>query len=516
LITLARSSPEQRLHDARLAIVVIIVLVGAALWFYAIDREALWTDEAITLRYAELPLSRLWGEALDTNPPLYYTLQKFWSAWFGRSEAALRSLSAVLGSATIVLVYVLGRSLAGTGAGLLGALLLATSALHIEYSQEARAYALLAAASTAVIAGVVYVLDRPDGAGSPRPGAKLDAGDPIPAVAWGAYVIGSIAGLYAHNTAVLLFILSSGVLCCWWAIPRHFNRRLLRHWLVATLIVLTTWSWWWPVIIDQTGTELRDFWLEAPSLTAALDTAANVYGQIYIWHAQPFVTSGYVALGVLGSIRLFLRKPWPATFLAVIFVGGPALTYVVSLYRPIFMLRTILWPLPAFLTLVAIGVATLPSRRLLIAAISFIIGVQGVALANYYGYPVKSEPWDELVEIIRSNTPRPAAALLCAADGGIPFSYYAARSELLMPMRGIVVPNEPKWRLNILRAPVGQVLNIEPSDIVDFTAPFSAVWLIERLCHASVAVSSELDKHYSLIETDWLGGLKLSLFRREP
>ena len=113
------------------------------------------------MRYADLPLSRLWSKALDTNPPLYYTLQKFWLLWFGRSEGALRSLSAVLGSGSILLVYGLGEALSSARLGLLVAFLLAISPLHIEYSQEARAYTLLAAGSTLAIVGLVRILSVP-------------------------------------------------------------------------------------------------------------------------------------------------------------------------------------------------------------------------------------------------------------------------------------------------------------------------------------------------------------------
>src|SRR2546430_13353950 len=125
----------------------LIVLLGAVLRFYGLDREPLWSDEAATLRYAEMPQAWLWRDSFDTSPPLYYSLQRIWLA-FGRSEVALRSLPAVIGTATIPLVYMLGRALAGAWGGLASALLLATSALHVQFSQEARTYTLLMAAAT--------------------------------------------------------------------------------------------------------------------------------------------------------------------------------------------------------------------------------------------------------------------------------------------------------------------------------------------------------------------------------
>jgi uncharacterized membrane protein len=94
------------------ALVALIVLLGALLRFYGLDREPLWSDEAATLRYAEMPQAWLWRDSFDTSPPLYYSLERIWLA-FGRSEVALRSLPAAIGTATIPLIYMLGRTLAG-------------------------------------------------------------------------------------------------------------------------------------------------------------------------------------------------------------------------------------------------------------------------------------------------------------------------------------------------------------------------------------------------------------------
>ena len=106
-----------------------------------------------------------------------------------------------------------------------------------------------------------------------------------------------------------------------------------------------------------------------------------------------------------------LQCIWPGCY--------PALTYVVSLSTPIFMLRTILWPLPTFLATVAVGVALVPSRRVIVAAIALIMAVQGAALSNYYSYPVKGEPWDEVVHLIQANNHRPTRPWLPCRDCGL-------------------------------------------------------------------------------------------------
>lgn len=498
---------------------ICIVIIGAGLRYHGIDREPLWMDEAATLRYADLPLAQLWGKALDTNPPLYYTLQKAWLV-FGRSEAALRSLSALIGTISIILSYGLGKVIAGTGSGLLGALLLATSALHVEYSQEARGYVLLVAASTLALWGLAQIISECEHDTIGRPGSSITANPSRTRsvwMPWSAYGIGCIVALYTHNTAVLLLILSNCVLCGWWAAQLRCSRHFLPRWLVVNLIILGAWSWWLPVVIRQTGGELTGFWLVRPSVLGAIETVANLYGQIYVWHWQPYATLTFIAFGLAGLLALSKRVRWVAILLTVIFVFLPITTYLISFGSPIFMLRTILWPLPAFLTSVAVGIALSPIRAFALILVVTVMGLQSAALANYYSFGVKDEPWNDLVHVIQSEqlSSNSDAILLCAADSEIPFNYYATRSHFLAPLRGIVTSHEPAWRQNLIRKPVGHALTIEPDQIRQFVAPFARVWLIERLCESSAAILGEMNYDYKIVEWHSLGGLKLLHFRRK-
>ena len=79
----------------------------------------------------------------EGNPPLYFSLLDGWMGAFGTSEAAVRSLSALIGTATIPLAYAIGRRLATQRVGLVLAALVAFNPLLVWFSQEARPYALL-------------------------------------------------------------------------------------------------------------------------------------------------------------------------------------------------------------------------------------------------------------------------------------------------------------------------------------------------------------------------------------
>jgi uncharacterized membrane protein len=79
----------------------------------------------------------------ERTPPVYYVLEWAWSRVFGTSEAGLRSLSALFGTLTVLLAFVIARRIAGQRAGLIAASLAAVSPILVWYSQEARSYELL-------------------------------------------------------------------------------------------------------------------------------------------------------------------------------------------------------------------------------------------------------------------------------------------------------------------------------------------------------------------------------------
>lgn len=123
-----------------------IVAAGAALRFSTLDLQSFWDDEAVTVGTVLAP--SLWSTlghipSSEASPPLYYVLAWLWTKVFGHGEVGIRSLSAVLGTATIPVVWWAGRTLVSRPVGLAAAALVAASPEMVWYSQEARGYALL-------------------------------------------------------------------------------------------------------------------------------------------------------------------------------------------------------------------------------------------------------------------------------------------------------------------------------------------------------------------------------------
>jgi mannosyltransferase len=138
--------------DVRLAVgqrhvlgLAALTMFAAFLRFPTLDAQSFWFDEAVTATLARDSLGGMLDTLpdLESTPPLYYALAWLWARVFGTGEIAIRSLSALFGTATVAVVGVIGTTLVSRRVGLLAAAFAATSPVLVWYSQEARAYALL-------------------------------------------------------------------------------------------------------------------------------------------------------------------------------------------------------------------------------------------------------------------------------------------------------------------------------------------------------------------------------------
>ncbi|MCB4792741.1 MAG: glycosyltransferase family 39 protein [Elusimicrobia bacterium] len=128
------------------AVLITVLLAGTAVRFYKLDFQSLKNDE-ITSWYMsnKQTLSKVFTDVInsDVYPPGYHVIVYFTEKVLGDSEKALRLPSAVAGSISILIMFLLGSKLYSYKEGLLASALIAFLHLPIYYSQEARAYSLL-------------------------------------------------------------------------------------------------------------------------------------------------------------------------------------------------------------------------------------------------------------------------------------------------------------------------------------------------------------------------------------
>ena len=244
-----------------MAALAAVLVLGAALRFYHLDREGLWTDEVLSVDLARRPWPALLPATQeDGHPPLYLTALRLWMGAFGDGEAGVRSLSAVIGVATLAAFFALAARLLPMRGALLATLLLACSPYHVYYSQEARNYALLLLLTVLSYLALLAWDERP------RPGRAL------------AYVAATTLLLYTHVFG--FFVWGAQLL---WIATRARKRedrvfRLLPSVAVAVLVLPWLVAPWTAMLLRQTSARTTGLHLARPTLWSLFTSAYQFAG----------------------------------------------------------------------------------------------------------------------------------------------------------------------------------------------------------------------------------------------
>ena len=128
-----------------------LTALAALIRLLVINNQSFWMDEALTAYETHSSFGGMLGTVahVETTPPLYFVLIWAWAHVFGSGEVGLRSLSTLAGIALVPIAFVSARELFSRWAGVLAAAFVAVNPFLVWYSQEARAYMLLAALSGA-------------------------------------------------------------------------------------------------------------------------------------------------------------------------------------------------------------------------------------------------------------------------------------------------------------------------------------------------------------------------------
>ena len=383
-------------------VLIFILLLGAVLRIYNLGGESVWHDEAVTSRVARLNLVEFikWIiDVNDNNPPLYYMLMHFWVSLFGDSEFSLRLPSAILGTGSILMIYAVGNQIFNRTAGLIASLILALSVFNIEYSQEARAYSLMAFLTLLSFYFFLKTLSAP----------KTHYVT--------AYIAASVLLLYSHFYAV--FILAAQNIFC---LTRYFLKRDVFNigilkWIglqaiIGFLFIPGLLLWYKNTFAIQRG-----FWLPEPTFSDLAIYSYHFAGRDYI---LCFVWVALAALSFIGfknednseycsNIKYIKHSQTIisnayAMYLLLLWLFVPILIpFIVShLSTPILHTRYIISSSLALYLLVAKGVWNLHSKRLKVLVPLVILLLSIWPLRMYYVVPHKHQ-WREAVAFLESN-----------------------------------------------------------------------------------------------------------------
>lgn len=307
------------------ALVAAITVIGLALRLPSLG-DSLFGDELSAFYIVAghglgQMMHLLNGHSTELNPPLFFILAWGSQKIFGLSVVALKLVSLLTGTATIPLVYLLGRRTAGVTTGLVAAALTAGCPFLIYYSTEARPYALMVFLILVATLALLRALSS-DGWGW-----------------WALYALAACTAAYTHFTSVFVLV----ALFAWAIVTQHAARRRL---VLATGAAVILYLPELPVLhrISQSpGT----------ALYAILDPLTAAHFRIDLGHwaiGHPYLPLGEVpgtaavvliglgiAVGLVGTaMKLAAQRPrWSAAGVLVVAlaVAAPAGAALYTLLR---------------------------------------------------------------------------------------------------------------------------------------------------------------------------------------
>lgn len=381
-----------------------LVLAGGVLRFATLGTQSFWLDEAATVNL----LKRDFGDMIsgvssgESTPHLYYIVAWVWAQLFGTGEVALRSLSALIGTAVIPVAYLLGRRTAGRGTGLIAAALCAFNPLLVWYSQEARSYSLLVLLSGLSLLAMLAVLERP----STRNLA--------------AWAVACVLALATHYFAGFL-IGAEAIWMVWRSQARPRAAAAVGVVAVAALALL-------PLALHQRSTGGAAF-ISATSLPSRLAQVPKQFALGYQGPLEVVLTIVAMLLVAYGLLRLVAtaagRARHGAVVLATIGLAAILAPFALAAIGPDYLLsRNVIaaW-LPLGVALAAGFAATrAPREGVAAAALLCAIGV-AVVLATATNEAYQRDNWRGAAEALgRPSEPR--AVVVTPASGRIPLLLY--------------------------------------------------------------------------------------------
>jgi mannosyltransferase len=473
---------EIGIEEAAPWLVIAITLLGAGLRILLIDKNGMWLDETFSVWLANHNLGEMldWIAKIDQHPPLYYLLLHPWIAQFGDTPKYARLLSALFGTATIPVIYLIGKRMSGVMMGLAAALILVLAPFNIRFAQEARMYTLLTFNAAVAIYALVRLLtdarnSRPIGSQlleygrawhKPRPVQPASDGDfgyqvesryqtswrawinrhnwqSIQTIetdlAWIGFMMFSAATMLTHNTAVF-FPIATNVFVLGLILYKRikkpesmpgFQPPSIGNWVKAQIGIFLLWSPWLVVFIQQASRVYQEFWIPKPDMEMVIQTIESLlFGALFGLPSQTGIIWILYAVVLCLGLLHFRKRISQFLFLASLFAIPLIGELTISICRPIFYDRTLIWITIPLILVLAAGVVQLKFRYLMIAVLGILVTINLFFAGDYYRF-MRKEDWSTAAGYVANFAEEDDLVLFNANWVQIPFDYYFKTYERL-------------------------------------------------------------------------------------
>ncbi len=387
---------------------LVVTFAAFTLRIIGLGFQPLWWDEGWTVYFATADVPTMIARtAIDIHPPFYYLILHLWTFIGGSSAISVRLFSALVGTLSIPLVFLLGRHLFDMRVGIMAALAMALAPFQIYYSQEARMYALATLLVLASVYLFVILLQR-EGQGSTS------------WIHWLLYVLVTSLAMYTQYYAAFVPVAQTVfLLAAYW---RH--RALLLKWLGAQMVLVLFYLPWLLYaggkLVQYVSTKLVkegdipvSFFTYFQQHLEAFSVGHLSQDRAYLtWMALVF--AAVLMLGTVGYLRKRLRTDSAVghagrgiAFLLMYLLIPLSLGYLVNLRYPFTspgIERLFLFSAPAFYLLMALGLTWIWQRLQVVWPVCLLLVALCIPLlADFYTHErYAGEDYRPLIETVQA------------------------------------------------------------------------------------------------------------------
>ncbi len=395
---------------------LLLVATCSAARLWALATKPFWFDECFSAEIGRIDwrsfLHLLWWR--EANMSLYYALLRAWMH-LGQSPFFIRSLSVAIAAATLPSVYWLANQLYSRRVALIAAALFAFNAFDVRYSQEARSYALFLLLAT-LSSGFLIAFLR-DSKSRYRK----------------YYVAVSALASYAHFYALLL--VAAQWLVVWkFGVPSagdeagadattRIKRELRGAWIAIFVAVL-------PLIafIVKTGAGPIK-WIHRPGLWGFLQFCEHMAGG-NSWLLLAICSAACIT-AVIPFRRTLLQRnstweTWRVQFLLVWLLFPIVLTILLSIARPLFYPRYMIFCIPPLVILFAAGLSRLRRGWMLGVALTsiFFLCAQGIIFVYGHDFDDERDAAGEATNFILDHSQPGDGAVFHIVQTRVPYEFF--------------------------------------------------------------------------------------------
>lgn len=311
----------------------LVLVLALALRLQHLTTVHVWFDEALGWRMAQFsPTEIIARSQRNVHPPVHFLLLRGWAAVFGGSLTSLRWYAVVWGLGTVAGAYAVARAATqsaklpngSTLAGILAALAVAMSPLHVYWSQQIKMYTL----GTCLAVWSAWLLltwfQR---------GGRWRLALYVPTA-------GVLALLHHYGTFTVFAQLSFALLWCGWKWWSEQNAARLTPVCLTIWATFSIWSLWLPSFLDQRALVVERYWIRPFSWQLIADVWPQLLGPSE--HVRPSAELSWIIAEVVlaGCVVLLVNRSqglrfigWTALVPYLLAVGWSAALHNVLVAR---------------------------------------------------------------------------------------------------------------------------------------------------------------------------------------